>query len=71
MFKMCWLVFDYIYMVYFGYFLNGNIEKNLNLMELISRDMVFKDWIGYCVMFGGYFKVEKKMEIVMRYYVIK
>lgn len=40
-------------------------------MELISRDMVFKDWIGYCVMFGGYFKVEKKLEIVMRYYVIK
>lgn len=41
--------------------LNGNNEKNLNLMESTSRDTVFKDWIGHCVMFGGYPKVEKKI----------
>lgn len=71
MFKTRRLVSDFTYMAYLGYLLNGNIEKNLNLMESTSRDTVFKDWIGHCVMFGGYPKVEKKLEIVTRYYVIK
>lgn len=61
MFKTRRLVSDYTYMAYLGYLLNGNIEKNLNLMESTSRDTVFKDWIGHCVMFGGYPKVEKKI----------